>query len=374
MSKIIKSLVFIILAILYSHEVFASGEEEPMKPSARVVFSFDGGGVRGVMGVVMLVEIEKHLPEGSHIVDYVDLFAGTSTGGLIAIALAKSQPLDLGELLRLYQEESADIFTPNNWSITKNSLGKIGLFGFWQSITGKFYSKYDANNFERVLNRYVSESEKLNSCSTHLLCPALCTQTGRLEFFKTSMARISPERNCDLTAVAMATAAAPTIFPFKSVKFDDGHTVSYVDGGLQAVNPTVSAYVEATKVLFPGEEVFVVSFGASDTSYPLSSKLATSGSLYYAEVMPMVMSDPHPMDYIAENLIPEGHYFRLQPEQTGVALDDVSKISYLIRATSDYIELPETQKMIRQIAGILVASKAGIPNPSDLKLKSVSLS
>ena len=57
-----------------------------------VVLSIDGGGVRGMMSVEIMIYIEKELSEKLgkpvKITDVVDLVIGTSAGGVIAMGLA----------------------------------------------------------------------------------------------------------------------------------------------------------------------------------------------------------------------------------------------------------------------------------------------
>ena len=56
----------------------------------KTIFSFDGGGVRGVLTVAFLEEIERVLKDinDTTIVKHVDLAGGTSTGAIIAASLA----------------------------------------------------------------------------------------------------------------------------------------------------------------------------------------------------------------------------------------------------------------------------------------------
>lgn len=69
------------------------------------VLSLDGGGVRGLLSIVMLEELDARVPGW---LDRVDLLAGTSTGGLIALGLAKV--LSLHELHTIYREEARKVF------------------------------------------------------------------------------------------------------------------------------------------------------------------------------------------------------------------------------------------------------------------------
>ena len=60
------------------------------------VLSLDGGGIRGIFPAVILSEIEKELKakglENWQIFQNVDLLFGTSTGGILALALSLGIP------------------------------------------------------------------------------------------------------------------------------------------------------------------------------------------------------------------------------------------------------------------------------------------
>ena len=62
------------------------------------ILSVDGGGIRGLIPALVIAELEKRLkrklggePRAS---DYFHLFAGTSTGGLVALSLTTPDPKD----------------------------------------------------------------------------------------------------------------------------------------------------------------------------------------------------------------------------------------------------------------------------------------
>src|SRR5690349_15308734 len=79
------------------------------------ILSVDGGGIRGLISALVIDEIERQLaaeagPE-ARVADYFHLFAGTSTGGLIALALTAPERMSAKELASFYTEDGPEIFS-----------------------------------------------------------------------------------------------------------------------------------------------------------------------------------------------------------------------------------------------------------------------
>ena len=62
------------------------------------IVSCDGGGIRGIVTTLLLQDIQTKVP---NFLDRVDIFAGTSTGAIIALGLARGVPIHT--LVNLYQ-------------------------------------------------------------------------------------------------------------------------------------------------------------------------------------------------------------------------------------------------------------------------------
>jgi len=79
------------------------------------ILALDGGGIRGVLTLEFLLELEKQLREklqlgnGFVLADYFDLIAGTSTGAIIAAALALGKSVE--EVRGFYLNCGCEIFT-----------------------------------------------------------------------------------------------------------------------------------------------------------------------------------------------------------------------------------------------------------------------
>src|SRR5688500_12353186 len=76
------------------------------------ILSIDGGGVKGLYSAKILHEFEKALRkefgDEKRIVDFVDLICGTSTGGLIALALSVRVPVE--KICEFYEVHGPKIF------------------------------------------------------------------------------------------------------------------------------------------------------------------------------------------------------------------------------------------------------------------------
>jgi uncharacterized protein len=88
------------------------------------ILSLDGGGIKGVFSAAVLAEWEKRTQ--LKIADHFDLIAGTSTGGIIALALGLG--LQAEEILRFYKEQGPKIF-PN---ITPQEKLSLNIRHLWE--------------------------------------------------------------------------------------------------------------------------------------------------------------------------------------------------------------------------------------------------
>ena len=82
---------------------------------SKMILSLDGGGIRGAATTQFLAKVEEKLIKnyGKSIRDYVDFYAGTSTGSIIALALANTD-MTMAQINELYNVENAQkIFFEN---------------------------------------------------------------------------------------------------------------------------------------------------------------------------------------------------------------------------------------------------------------------
>jgi uncharacterized protein len=216
----------------------------------RRVLAIDGGGVRGVVPAAFLAVVEDEI-EGD-LVEYFDLIVGTSTGGIIALALGAG--LSATEIRDFYLERGPRVFPGPTF------VRKVRRF-----VT----AKYDSEQLRTELKDILRDT-KLGEARTRLVIPSMDVNSGRVHLWKTAHhERFVQDYMATMVEVAMATAAAPTFFP----AFLTESGMPLVDGGVFANNPAGLAAVEAIGVLsWPRDEIALLSLGCGAEQLDLRTR------------------------------------------------------------------------------------------------------
>lgn len=215
----------------------------------RRILSIDGGGIRGTFPAAFLAALEDDLDCPIH--EYFDLIAGTSTGGIIAIALAMGLPAK--DILDLYENRGPEIFSQTHTGLrgaAERAIRKV-RWATWGP-------KYNADGLQSAINDVLGE-RKIGEAKTRLMIPAWHQQKGDVYIFKTAHhERFKTDYKDFARDAAMATAAAPTYFR----EFITARDVGLVDGGIWANNPTGIAVAEGIGTLgWNPKEIQVLSIG-----------------------------------------------------------------------------------------------------------------
>ncbi len=263
-------------------------EPEPKRPEERFVLCIDGGGMRGIIPVVLLQALERSLRRNGGADDlakYFDLISGTSTGGLISLALAcdsamphlSNNQIDLDELLDTYMTMGDEIFQPKS------------LF----SLAAIVSDRYSSSSIQNLCQRWFG-ARPLSDSKVPTLIMSYDLSEGR-PFMMRSYA---DEANYPAWVAARATSAAPTCF---SPLEYDGKLL--VDGGVIANNPSIYAYLEA-KRLYPDCSIFHILSISTSGSYHTMSRESAKGLLNWAEhVSPMYSTaQKRTTDFVLENM------------------------------------------------------------------------
>jgi Patatin-like phospholipase len=225
----------------------------------RRILSIDGGGIRGTFPASFLATLENDLDEP--IGRYFDLIAGTSTGGIIAIALAMGVPAR--DVLKLYEDLGPGIFDQDHDGIS-GVLTKLYRKARWFA----WGPKYSTDRLEAALKDVLGE-RKIGDAITRLMVPAWNASTRKVYVYKTAHHdRLTTDYRDLAVDAALATAAAPTFFR----EHITGNDVGLVDGGLWANNPAGNAVVEAIGVLgWPADEIKLLSVSCLDDVFETKS-------------------------------------------------------------------------------------------------------
>ncbi|OIQ93610.1 patatin-like phospholipase [mine drainage metagenome] len=236
------------------------------------ILSIDGGGICGILPASVLAELERRFLGGQSISDHFDMIAGTSTGGIVALALGIG--MTAAAIRDVYLERGGVIFPTGSW-ITRRlrNVRRVVRYG------------YDANVLEVELQR-VFQARVLDEAKTRLCIPSFEGLHGEPWIYKTPH---HPDYKTDryekLVKVGLATAAAPTYFrAFEN----DGYVM--VDGGLWANNPVMNAVVDALTCFdIDRRQVEVLSLGCGETRYKVTPRHADGGMFHWRDVIRAAM-------------------------------------------------------------------------------------
>lgn len=285
------------------------------------ILSIDGGGIRGIISVILLQRLTQQAALDGWL-GGVDLIAGTSTGGLIALAIAAGKTLP--EIRDMYVTKAAEIFDRSVFR-TITSLG---------SILG---AKYDIANLERVIAPFLGESTTLGSLGKRVLIASFDLDSGpgdaRRRTWKPKLFHNFPGPDSDASELAykvgLYTSAAPTYF-----QPSDG----YVDGGVYAANPSMCALAQTQDSRILGGpsmgEIVLLSLGTGMSLEYIDKPAPDWGDAQWIEPLLSIMLDGVSgiADYECRQLLRD-RYFRaapIFPPGSDVPMDAVDQIPFMI--------------------------------------------
>lgn len=303
------------------------------------ILSLDGGGLRGLVTAVVLSRLERSQPGW---LKRVDLIAGTSTGGVLALGLAAGLSPD--DLIGLYARHAGDVFLDTALDDIRDAGNLLG-------------AEYSARGFKQLLRRHFGD-RCLRDLPKHVLIPTFDLdneafdpgefRTWKPKFFHNFSGPDSdgPERIVD---IALRTTAAPTYFPVHQ---------GYVDGGVVANNPSLCAVAQALNFgSLPGvngarpvrlDQIVMVSLGTGRQSEYVQARNADWGLAAWSRYLVgiMINGSVDVAAYQAECLLGARHH-RLSPVlPEPIALDAVDKIERL-QDVAERIDLSDTVRWLR---------------------------
>lgn len=264
------------------------------------ILSFTGGGMRGFASVLLAAELERRL--GRPLRNACDLLAGTSTGALIACALAEGIPAS--QLATFYTQDGPRIFSGGaRWWLDR-------LVRSWHA--GLSAPLYSSVPLEAALGRVFPVEHRFASLSAVLVVAHDATRVD-------PQVICSWDCNAELRTVQVLrySTAAPVYFAGS-----DG----YVDGGLAANDPTLCAVVQALHEGDPLESIRTVTFDCMARPGGLSAhEIETMGPAEWApQIIPQVMGAQGRIARKQLERLLAGRAIRIEPLLPEMRLDDAS--------------------------------------------------
>jgi hypothetical protein len=213
------------------------------------LLAIDGGGIRGVLALQVLLKIEGLLKskagrESFRLADYFDYIAGTSTGAIIAAGLSMGLPV--GDILTFYKAAGAEMFVKAN-------------------LLQRLKYKYEDEPLALRLKEVFGADTKLGSDRLRtllLLVLRNATTDSPWPLSNNPCAKYNDPTRADdnskfpLWQLVRASTAAPTYFPpevivLPSVQGEKNKQFVFVDGGVTMYNnPAFQMFLMATLDLY----------------------------------------------------------------------------------------------------------------------------
>lgn len=273
-------------------------------PSDKVfkILSIDGGGIKGILPAAILREIEAEFCMGKPIGNYFDMFAGTSTGGILAIGLAAKK--SARELYDLYTDPKS-----GGRIFKKPKDPKFALRG----------TLHDRKPLESMIYRTLGE-RSFGEAGMRLVIPAV-NQHGEPTMYKTDH---HPDYKMDhtefMSRIALDTSAAPIYLGGHA----SGEEVC-VDGGLFMNNPIMGAVVDALACYdIDRRNLRVLSIGCGKYSKEITVEKANGGIFDWLDTLEYVSQlQSHNAVGQAGLLIGRDNILRLNPNLSSpISMDD----------------------------------------------------
>ncbi|AXI03616.1 patatin-like phospholipase family protein [Aquirhabdus parva] len=301
------------------------------------ILSLDGGGLRGLITARLLDRLNKHQDIAGWL-DGVQFYAGTSTGGILALGLAAGKtPNDIGDL---YKDKGREIFDDSLWDDIRDLGRTIG-------------AEYSNKNLKAEL-KAIFGNQKITDLSKKVAIPTFDLDNGAPANQRTWKPKIfhnfkgsDCDDDCLIADVALYTSAAPTYFPSA-----DG----YIDGGVFANNPSVVAIAQAiSQKNDPTErasldELVLLSVGTGVSLTYIKGQTLDWGYAQWIKPLINVLTDgvSGVSDYQSRELLND-RYHRLQivfaPNET-IPLDAVDKLDRMEQIAAEF-NLDETVAWIK---------------------------
>jgi patatin-like phospholipase/acyl hydrolase len=316
------------------------------------ILCLDGGGIRGAFTAAVLAKWEWMAKRP--IAEHFDLIAGTSTGGILALALGLG--LSAQVIVDFYTKEGPVIFPMTSLAQRK-----------WRGFKRVVRNKFDATLLEQKLQAAYAQSPRgtrLKDSPQRLLICSYNFTSDELRVYRTSHhPSVAGHDHLSAATVARATSAAPTYFKIATVD-DQAVPHEAVDGGVWANCPALAALAEAVGVLkIPLGRIEMLSIGTTSSPDLVGAPWLLTGLLGWASRAPDLLMKAQmqaTLDHTARLL--GARFLRVDDAARTNGLDDVGSVPVLINKGADVAENYFSRVTDRFINGVPAATWRQLPS------------
>ena len=298
------------------------------------ILSLDGGGIRGVLTISLLQQLDREHPD---FLDKVELVAGTSTGGILALAIAAGK--SLSQALKLYKEKGRQVFSDTPLDDLKDVGNAFGAEYSNEGLKQALVEEFGSMTLGDLKKKVVIVSFDLDNDSVDPTVP---------RSWKPKIFQNYPGKGTDsgekVVDVALRTSAAPTYFPVYQ---------GFIDGGVVANNPSMCALAQALDKTTGCQKLSqLVLLSISTGGYPrfLTAQNADWGWTQWALPLVDIMLEGNigVADYQCRKLLGEYRYCRIAPKlNKQISLDSLEAIAELESIGTRY-DIEKAVKFIKK--------------------------
>jgi len=299
-----------------------------LRPHPFRLLTLDGGGVRGIIQLIWIERLERHL--GTPIHANVELIAGTSVGAVIGCAIAAGRSAE--EIHGMWISSAHTAFAkPAHMADHLRRIAHLGGMA----------PKYLDDGLITMLKTVFGDLT-MGELLRPTLALAYCPKSQSVHVFS-SMSE--EHKDLPVWEVCRASAAAPLFFsPYTMTINERGEKSPLLDGGVTAQNPVIIALSEALKShrgkARTVNDVLVASFGTGESP---SSKTITPKTIFGHQSLllgALVRGASNTAEQSTVALLPSRNYYRFQvrlPDHL-TPMDEADNVDELIELANAHLE------------------------------------
>lgn len=297
-------------------------------PTFRII-SFDGGGIKGALSTRILKRLYS---ENKDLIQKTNLFAGTSTGALISLALASG--ISVEEIDNMYCFDNLKtIFSKRHFNL--------------------FRPKFKNDDLKELIMNTLPKDATLKDLKKLVFIPAFHLKgVTRNHWQGVFFNNINNTFNHKLVDVALASSAAPTYFPSHN---------DFIDGGIITNSPSIASIITVIHELpnkYKLNDFKVLSIGTGETPRKISSNTSKWGIFQWSirpfssvklPLTSVLLNDTLPLEDLYAKELLKNNFKRVNPIiPFNVEIDDYTKVNEL-KDIANKMDLTETNDFINNI-------------------------